>query len=447
MRHRLGILLAIPLALGPMAERATLCATYSTGRRGNTRKLEIVRRYRVPVKKGKKSQASLPVMMSFWGATNQQVVLKSDFTYDVRPDKIETTAENIREPRRFHRLTWDAPPTRKIRVTQNLTVEMSWSNRLYTTARLPYPEHVLKKYAASLREDKKITPKHPDVVAAARTLAAKAPYAEEAVQRACDWVNDNIKFKSGSPGECETVLSTRRGNCVGMANLACAIARGMGIPAEPVVATFVGSNGGHIFMEVYFPDAGWVFYDPCNGDRGFKSLDCCITVGSGFRTTDPRRIRWHRGMGRTTKDLIPFQEVRTLRKPILRRGPTTGNVLGVRVIHSKPPPGTKVRTVSLSGLIMDLTVPSGVREYAGAATPPGEARAKSDSTVAGKASKGKVKARRAPGAGELGLAKAYLAAGKRKRAAEIYRKIIRKHPESDAAKTARAQLQALRQRP
>jgi hypothetical protein len=177
----------------------------------------------------------------------------------------------------------------------------------------------------------------------------------------CDWVNENIEFKSKTPTASDAVLKNKYGNCVGMANVACAILRKMGIPAETLDATFLSGNG-HCFIEVYFPDAGWVFYDLSNLNRGFKSLDCLLTAGWAIRVGNGVRDNWIDGAFLTVSDASPYKEDERVRNK-LRAAPKKESVLGAAVVHVKPSAQTKIRRSPIRSLIMDLTVPPGKRSY------------------------------------------------------------------------------------
>ena len=178
----------------------------------------------------------IPAMMSFWGATNQQVILSSKFSYNVKPDKITVTADNLGMPRRNYVLRWNAPDVSKITVKQELLVEISCNNTLYTAAKLPYSEEILKRFAFSLGKEKNIDPEDKNLEPVCQNIIKKAKRAEEAVELVCDWVNDNIEFTSGTDyGSAET-FTTRKGNCNTMSRLACAMVRKIGIPADIVGA-------------------------------------------------------------------------------------------------------------------------------------------------------------------------------------------------------------------
>ena len=339
-----------------------LAATQGFAKKKNTRKMNIVREYEIPVKKGKSAGMKIPAMMSFWGATNQQVIISSKFSYNVKPDKITVTADNLGMPRRNYVLRWNAPDVSKITVKQELLVEISCNNTLYTAAKLPYSEEILKRFAFSLGKEKNIDPEDKNLEPVCQNIIKKAKRAEEAVELVCDWVNDNIEFTSGTDyGSAET-FTTRKGNCNTMSRLACAMVRKIGIPADIVKAKFIKTNNGHGYIEVYFPDAGWVFYDLSNWNRGFKSLDCLMATGWAFRQKTDSNWKWHDGYFLKEKDVGFYQE-RLVPKAKLRSGPKEMDVLGVKVVRKKPGKSVKVRHLPLREVIMNLLLPPGERKY------------------------------------------------------------------------------------
>lgn len=421
-------------------------ATYSPAKPKDVRKLNVTRVFRVPVVRGQENVARLPAMMSFWGSTNQQVILESELTYSVKPDKIEVMADNPGIPFRNYQLTWTAPTVSAVTVTQKLVVELTCTHRLYTAAKLPYPKTVRDRFAASLAADKMINPNNPKIGVLCKEIARKARYAEHAVELACDWVNDNVKFQRASPPESDRALTSGRGNCTGMANLVCAILRHMGIPAELVTSKFIGSDGGHAFMEAYFPDAGWVFYDPCNATRAYKSLDCLVTTGFGFRTASRRGGKAHEGFFCVETDVSAYKKDPRLNRSPLRGGPKKRSVAGARVILQKPPATVRVRHLPISGLLMDLSIPPGVREYAAKAPAPvpGEKPPSEPVPPVGPPVKPADSKLEKQAAAKLRLAETYAASGLKNKAAAIYRTIVVNYPDTAAAKTAKAKLEALK---
>ncbi|HOX83777.1 MAG TPA: transglutaminase family protein, partial [Chryseolinea sp.] len=73
----------------------------------------------------------------------------------------------------------------------------------------------------------------------------------------------------------ESVLKSRKGVCQDFAHLMIACLRNMGLPAQyvsgyietippPGKVKLVGSDASHAWVAVYFPEIGWVEFDPTN---------------------------------------------------------------------------------------------------------------------------------------------------------------------------------------
>ncbi len=88
----------------------------------------------------------------------------------------------------------------------------------------------------------------------------------------------SIEFKSGFTTvntPVESVLKSRKGVCQDFAHLMIASLRNMGLPARyvsgyietvppPGKEKLVGSDASHAWLAVYFPQIGWVEFDPTN---------------------------------------------------------------------------------------------------------------------------------------------------------------------------------------
>jgi hypothetical protein len=342
--------------------------TYQPRKSICNRKLRITREYEIPVTKGEKTVVNIPAMMSFWGATNEQVIESSEFSYNLEPNKIQITSDNRGMYRRNYELTWNSPDVDKINVVQTLIVKLRYSARLYTAVKLPYSNEIRDRFASSLGldEDDGINPNNPDLEKICDQILKNSLYAEDAVEQVCDWINDNIKFKRLPEYTSDQTFSQKQGSCSPMSRLACAMLRRIGIPSEKVTGKFIGSDSAHSLIEVYFPDAGWVFYDLSNYERGFKTLDCIFTSGWAFSLwTSGTKHKWIDGYFSKEKDLIRFQEnlqSESENRP-LRNLPKTKKVIGARVIHKEASEPVKVRHLPISQIIMNLNIPPGKREY------------------------------------------------------------------------------------
>ena len=350
-----------------MCSTAALAATHWFVPSVSTRQIEITRAYDLDLTAGVKHDVYLPGMMSFYGATNEQEILRCDFQYSVPPDAVRIASDDLEMPRKYYCLTWNHPPAEPIHVTQTMSVELRCRNRLYTKAPYPYDPAVLEPMEAYLGDGKngKIIVSDPNLQPICEAIMTQDPEtAEQAVQLVCDWINDNIEFGPCSASS-RKVLAGQTGDCGGMAMLACAILRKMGIPSDLLIGKFFNRTSGyHGFMEVYFPDAGWVFYDLSNWQRGFEIPNCLLTAGRNYRIeAEGQPPRWVNGYFCRETDVKDYKKPTPVKGTPLRPGPATQEVMGVKVSDRDMPDNIRIRRRSLRDLMLDASEPPGVRQY------------------------------------------------------------------------------------
>jgi hypothetical protein len=108
------------------------------------------------------------------------------------------------------------------------------------------------------------------VESVARAVAAGAQDRYDAVGRLLGWVAGNVGYDLDRRADQspEAVLARRTAFCTGTARLSVALLAAVGIEAREVpgyvVETVPGGppRGFHRWIEVYYPDRGWVFSDP-----------------------------------------------------------------------------------------------------------------------------------------------------------------------------------------
>ncbi len=330
-----------------------------------TRKLKAERAWEIQAEPGLKTMAAVPLIMSFWGSTNEQVIESERLRSSEPPDTKEVVFDFKNSGCRSLVMTWESPKGGKIIVVQHMDISISCRNTLYTMAKLPYPEETKKALAYSLAADSKggINPANPDFAPICDEPALLSGYAEAAVEAVCEWINRNVAFESGKSSTSDTTFKDRTGNCVATASLACAMLRRMGIPSETVSAVFAGFDSGHCFIEVYYPDAGWVFYDLSKRERGFKYPECLVTAGWSYLVATPKSGDWKQGFFLAARDEGPFKALRDLPEDAFETRPG-GLAWGAKVRRIKPPAGIRVRHRSIRETMSDLGTPPGKREYA-----------------------------------------------------------------------------------
>ncbi len=147
--------------------------------------------------------------------------------------------------------------------------------RAYVDTRAPYPLEIdalpeeIRTYL--LPEAGWIQSDDPQIVAKAQELISGATTQAEAIDAIQTWVRGNIAYDYtfSLPADASSVFRNQSGVCAGFSSLTVALIRAAGFPARyhsGCVAKYhwvVGDEGGwHAWIEVYFPDVGWVASDP-----------------------------------------------------------------------------------------------------------------------------------------------------------------------------------------
>ena len=119
----------------------------------------------------------------------------------------------------------------------------------------------------------------PSIAKLAWELVQGSRYAHEAANAILTWIADNLAFDTSIavPSDASSALKYRKAYCVGYSNLAVAMLRAAGIPARVAHGYLppgyewgfskdywgvkVNDGGFHAYLEIYYPDTGWVFTD------------------------------------------------------------------------------------------------------------------------------------------------------------------------------------------
>lgn len=154
------------------------------------------------------------------------------------------------------------------RTDANVTVKLVSKASLDTQAGFPLdagdlPSEVLPYLQPTSQQQSD----DPAIITQAQALVVGAEAEAQAVVSILDWVRANITYDHSFslPVDAVSVYNNRSGFCAGFSNLAVALLRAVGIPAR--VQTGCGlwalpNGGGHAWIEVYYPDIGWVPSEP-----------------------------------------------------------------------------------------------------------------------------------------------------------------------------------------
>lgn len=119
----------------------------------------------------------------------------------------------------------------------------------------------------------------PALVRLAQDLTRGSRFAHEAANTILTWIADNLTFDTSITVASDAVSAYRyrKAYCVGYSNLAVALLRAAGIPARVAHGYLppgyewgfskdywgvkVNDGGFHAYIEIFYPDVGWVFTD------------------------------------------------------------------------------------------------------------------------------------------------------------------------------------------
>ncbi|HEY6011998.1 MAG TPA: transglutaminase domain-containing protein [Nitrospirota bacterium] len=119
----------------------------------------------------------------------------------------------------------------------------------------------------------------PSILHLAREVTAGSRYAHEAADAILSWIADHLVFDTSItvPNDALSALRYKKAYCVGYSNLAVALLRAAGIPARVAHGYLppgyewgfskdywgvkVNDGGFHAYLEIFYPDVGWVFSD------------------------------------------------------------------------------------------------------------------------------------------------------------------------------------------
>lgn len=214
---------------------------------------------------------------TFKTRTVSQSIDGFDASFTPRP--ASSAVETDRFGNRFQKVTWND-------VSQDIRVALTYTAKVHSEltameSKAPFPlgsranaEAMYLKSSDMVQSDASTIANH------ARQLTGNAKNQYQAVTAITNWVADNIKYTFNPPQyDASYTLSTKSGNCQNFAHLSIALLRSVGIPARivggitlkdpwkvPIDArnSIVQSmgQGGHAWLEVWFPDLGWLPYDP-----------------------------------------------------------------------------------------------------------------------------------------------------------------------------------------
>jgi hypothetical protein len=240
-----------------------------------------------------------PIPVSQKSSGISQKLLKIDVQADPRPatQKEETDAFG----NRFKVLTWERLRN-DARLTVSYTVDIE-ADLTSLSSSAPFPVQAAPaEQVHYLKATRLVQSDNSDIEQKSRKLTAGAVSQAAAVEAILNFVSDHISYET-PPASYDALfsLTSRNGNCQNFAHLSAALLRSAGIPARVAVGLALkekwkvpsGKNsfivqgmgeGLHAWLEVWFPDLGWLPCDP-QQSRQFTSTRH-IKFSHGAECTD-----------------------------------------------------------------------------------------------------------------------------------------------------------------
>ena len=274
-------------------------------------KYEMVQKV-VPASGTKKLTLSYVAPVTFTSPTYNQKISAFNLNFSQKPDKRKESMD--KRGNKVIVVEWKNPVN-----AINTTISMTALNhtklqQLQTNAPFP-PANLPGDVKAYLKSTEQVPSKNSQIISKARQLTNGSKTEFDAVQKILTWVVDHMNYVL-IPKSYNAMYSfeTGKGNCQNYSHLSSALMRAVGIPARIVngvtlkkpydINTGNGSltmrmaQGRHSWIEVYFPDLGWVPFDPQQTALYVSNRFIRVEIGlDNNETANDGLIRWTQSKG------------------------------------------------------------------------------------------------------------------------------------------------------
>jgi transglutaminase-like putative cysteine protease len=242
----------------------------------------------------------IPIPATYDAAGNLQRLDDFEVTSSPEPTEIKEITDSFGN--RYRTLIWrNLKGDARTAITYTTSITARIASR---TSSIPFPlQKVSEQEQVFLKKSKLVQSDDPQVMELARQLTTGAVTEHQAVSEILTYVADAITFQY-NPKRYDALfaLTTGSGNCQNFSHLALALLRASGIPARISIGQSLkekwripldnhGSSlvqgmgeGLHAWIEVYYPDQGWLPCDP-QQSRLFTSTRH-IKFGHGLDAND-----------------------------------------------------------------------------------------------------------------------------------------------------------------
>ena len=250
---------------------------------------------------------SYVIPATYSSPTYNQTIVNSKFDFAPQPQNKEEFVDQ--RGNKVIKVSWQKPTATIRTVISLLADNKTILQEIKTSTPFPF-SNVPQDVQPYLTATKQVPVTDPAIIAKAKELTAGSKTQFDAVQRILSWVIDHMNYVL-TPPEYGAMYSfkTGKGNCQNYSHLSAALMRAVGIPARIVNGitlkqpytvkmkngsmTMKMAEGRHSWIEVYFPDLGWVPFDPQQTQLFVSNRFIRVEVGlDNEETSQDGLIRW-----------------------------------------------------------------------------------------------------------------------------------------------------------
>jgi hypothetical protein len=286
----------------------------------------------------RKLSLSFVVPQSFESPTYKQRI--TDFKVSFSPDPQDMSSSTDARGNKLVLATWTRFPDKIDAAVSFDATNLTGLKSIETNSTFPLVNIPLEM-TDYLKATDQVQADNPEIRRLALQLTKDVKTQFDAVQRIISWVVDNVRYVS-PPVRYDAVysLESGKGNCQNFSHLSAALLRSVRVPVRIVngvtlnqpfniawekgTLTFKMGQGRHSWVEVWFPDQGWIPYDPQNMQLFVSNRFVRIEVGvDNNETKNDGLVRWSQAADAASKpklqetidanfvsDLVKFQGAR-----------------------------------------------------------------------------------------------------------------------------------------
>lgn len=271
----------------------------------------------------RKTILSFVVPPTFQSPTYNQTIQGFDLSFSPKPTNKKTDED--KRGNRIVTATWNKPQGS---IDVRLSFNASNTTKLTTLETgTPFPlDTVPDDLHYYLQATKQVQSDNAMIKQKALELTDGVTTEFDAVQRITTWVVDHVRYVT-PPKQYDALYSfeSGKGNCQNFSHLSAALMRSVGIPVRIVngvtlnrpfnitqksgVLTVKMGQGRHSWIEVWFPDLGWVPFDAQQTSMFVANRFIRIEVGiDNKETINDGRLRWTQIRG-TEEKVTSFENI------------------------------------------------------------------------------------------------------------------------------------------